>query len=54
VGFDDEAEALMIGPWGIPRQHDNSVPSAPDNPLNGHHPYARPLKGGWTKDATGR
>jgi hypothetical protein len=54
VGFDDEAEALMIGPWLMPRQQDNSVPAVPDNPLHGHHPFARPLKGNWTKDATGR
>jgi len=55
VGFDDEAEALALGQAWIPRQrHDNSLPDAPDNPLHGHHPYARPLKGSWTKDATGR
>jgi len=55
VGFGEEAEALALGQAWIPRQkHDNSLPDVPDNPLHGHHPYARPRKGSWTKDATGR
>ena len=54
MGFEEEAEALMIGPWLMPRQRDNSVPAAPDHPYTGHTPYARPLNEDWTKDATGR
>jgi hypothetical protein len=55
VGFEEEAEALALGQAWIPRQkHDNSLPDAPDNPLHGHHPYARPRKGNWMKDPNGR
>jgi hypothetical protein len=54
VGFDDEAEALELGQAWLPRRIDNPDPDALDHSANGHHPYARRLRGGWTKDATGR
>jgi hypothetical protein len=47
--FDEVADDLMTDVMWPVDQHVNQV--TPD--IRGHHPFARPVRGNWTKDSAG-